>query len=151
MNKDTKCLAQWRPTNWIHLSLFAVREMKHSSLWPLALYTSSSPQPCSSLPPTYGTNTTLSHNGRDYHDKCNNGDAWDDTVCGTGRAEVSSRLLGVNKTYKHEWFLQGAPALKMDTTSACCCFLRPSLKTWWWKWHVLIMIPLRMRFKAPDW
>lgn len=76
-------LAQRRPTNWIHLSPFAVRETRHSSLRPLALHPSASPQPCSSLPPTYDTNTALSHNARDYHDNCNNGSAWDKRVCGT--------------------------------------------------------------------
>lgn len=76
-------LAQRRPTNWIHLSPFAVREMRYSSLRPLALYLSASQQSCSSLPPTSDTNTTLSHNGTDYHDNCNNGSAWDKRVCGT--------------------------------------------------------------------
>lgn len=76
-------LAQKRLTNWIHLSPFAVRETRHSSLRPLALHPSASLQPCSSMPPTYDTNTTPSHNGRDYHDNCNNGSAWDNRVCGT--------------------------------------------------------------------
>lgn len=73
-----KFLAQRHHTNWIHLSPFAVGETRHSSLRPVALHPSTSPQP-----PTSDTNTASSHNARESHDNHNNSSAWDKTVCGT--------------------------------------------------------------------
>ncbi len=128
-------LAQRRPTNWIHLSPFAVRETRHSSLWSLALHPSASPQPWSSLPPTYDTNTTLSHNGRNYHDNCNNGSAWDMRVCGTPGQLKYLRDCWVEKTQTTlSVFVLGAPAyicklfLTRESLPAWC-FVRKFLKT----------------------
>lgn len=150
-------LAQRRPTNWIHLSPFAVRETRHSSLRPLALHPSASPQPCSSPPPTYDTNTTTSHNGRDYHDKRNNGSAWDKRVCGTPGQLKYLRDCRVEKN-KQLWVFLFWELLHKDVCYFCpekvcqrCFFFlfsRQSLKTL----HLeesdvcLVTNPVKMRF-----
>lgn len=129
-------LAQRRHTNWIHLSPFAVRETRHSSLRPLALHRSASPQPCSSPPPTYDTNTAPSHNGRDYHDNRNNGSAWDNRVCGTPGQLKYLRDYWVEKKNKQLWVFFFWELLHKDVCYFCpekslpvLLFLRRSLKT----------------------
>lgn len=113
-------LAQRRPTNWIHLSPFAVRETRHSSFRPLALHPSASPQPCSSPPPTYDTNTTLSHNGRNYHDNCYNGSAWDKRVCGTpGQLKYLRDCWVEKKQNKQLWVFLFWELLHTDVCYFC--------------------------------
>lgn len=124
-------LAQRRPTNWIHLSPLAVRETRYSSLRPHALHRSASPRPCSSPPPTYDTNTTPSHNARDYHDNHNNGSAWDKRVCGTPGQLKYLRDCWMEKTNKFECFCSGSSCIKIRAILVCqpIFFLRQSLKT----------------------
>lgn len=123
-------LAQRRLTNWIHLSPFAVRETRHSSRRPLALHPPASPQPCCSVPPTYDTNTTPSHNGRDYHDNCNNGSAQDNRVCGTQGQLKYLWDCSVKKNNKNKqvWVFVLWELLHKDVCYFCpekvwqCCF-----------------------------
>lgn len=116
---------------WVHL--LSGRRGTHPSEPSLFIHLPS-PQPCSSPPPTYDTNTALSHNGRDYHDNRNNGSAWDNRVCGTPGQLKYLRDCWVGKNKQLGVFLFWE-LLHLDVSyflpreSLECCFIRQSLKT----------------------
>lgn len=120
---------------WVHL--LSGRRGTHPSD-PSFFNPSASPQPCSSLPPTYDTNTALSHNGRDYHDNRNNGSAWDKRVCGTPGQLKYLRDCWVEKN-KQLWVFLFWELLHKDLCYFCpekvCqrCFSKGNL----WKHNIL--------------
>lgn len=119
-----KFLAQRHHTNWIHLSPFAVGETRHSSLRPVALHPSTSPQP-----PTSDTNTASSHNARESHDNHNNSSAWDKTVCGTPGQLKYLRDSWLEKN-KQLWVFLFWELLNKDVCYFCPVFVfKASLKT----------------------